>query len=215
MPQTQITRAALIVLADTTAAPVASDDQIQQHRRRPVARRKEPATRLPAPATAIRLRPRRRSERHRREAPNDRDSRQSPDCRSRHSQGTDHRRRVVRSTNSEKSGPARFRAEHNGIFVEARSPEHALARKLIEAGYAPDAPYQTIREDGTPSLSWRSLAAAAKWEVYEDDRGLHNRPWRPFPVGASRRTAAKEPDLVPGHPNSRPARQRRDGPQRK
>jgi len=67
--------------------------------------------------------------------------------------------------------PSKFRCEFEGIYVEHRSPEHRLARKLIEAGYPPDSPYQTIWDHGTPSLKSKSLRGAAGWEVEEPTNG--------------------------------------------
>ena len=75
--------------------------------------------------------------------------------------------------------PAKYQCEFEDIYVEHRSPEHRLARKLIAAGYPPDAPFQTVWDDGTPSLKWKSLADAAGSEVQEPANGnLRLVPWR-------------------------------------
>jgi hypothetical protein len=94
--------------------------------------------------------------------------------------------------------PGTFRCEHEGISVEHRSPEHKLARKLIDAGYDPDRPFQTVWDNGTPSLRWRTLGAAAGSEAYEDDRrGLQFKRWKPFPARPATPGSTKAAEAVP------------------
>jgi hypothetical protein len=105
--------------------------------------------------------------------------------------------------------PGTIRCEYHGVFVEHRSPEHKLARKLITAGYDPKSPYSTKWDRGPRSLRWKSLQDAADWEVYEIDHpkegqpGLVKKRWRPMPADRmaalcvrSGRTAPEDTDLV-------------------
>jgi len=70
--------------------------------------------------------------------------------------------------------------KHEGIEASGirTSPESVLARKLLLAGYPPDAPFRTVWDHGTPSMEWPSLRDAGRKDVYDDDKtGLIKRKW--------------------------------------
>lgn len=69
------------------------------------------------------------------------------------------------------------------ILITSRQPAYDGARKLIAAGYDPDAQITIISPSGT---AWppQRLGALAKWTVSERDRGgLQRRKWAPFVPG--------------------------------
>jgi hypothetical protein len=58
-----------------------------------------------------------------------------------------------------------------GITAVGYAPVTMLARKLIRAGVDPGRPFEAYR-DGTLALRARSLAAAARVTVRDDNRGV-------------------------------------------
>lgn len=73
-----------------------------------------------------------------------------------------------------------YDASHNGEIIvrSSRDPEHAAVRALLARGIYGPVQFET---GGRARSSFRSIEAAAKWSVTDDDSGLHRRIYKPRP----------------------------------